>query len=61
MMKYMGFLLLMIGAAGMDSPSIFVSAIMVSAGLIILLIEGKKETVRRRPKHKHRFNRGLEK
>lgn len=58
-MKYIGFLLLLIGAAGMDTPNMIVSAAMVSAGLILLLIESKKETVHRRPKQKHRFNQGF--
>lgn len=58
-MKYIGFLLLLIGAAGMDTPNMIVSAAMVSAGLIILLVESKKETVHRRPKQKHRFNQGF--
>lgn len=58
-MKYIGFLLLLIGAAGMDTPNMIVSAAMVSVGLIILLIESKKETVHRRPKQKHRFNQGF--
>lgn len=54
-MKYIGFFLLLIGAAGMDAPDKIVAAAMISAGLIILLIESKKETVHRRPKHTHRF------
>lgn len=58
-MKYIGFFLLLIGAAGMDAPDKIVAAAMVSAGLIILLIESKKETVHRRPKHTHRFNQGF--
>ena len=43
-MKYIGFLLLLIGAAGMDTPNMIVSAAMVSVGLILLLVESKKES-----------------
>lgn len=37
-----GFILTMIGGACMDSDSLILPLIMVAAGLIILLIEGRK-------------------
>lgn len=53
MIGAIGFLLLMIGAGGMDSPNLLIPAVMAISGLIMLWAESKK-TVRRRPKHSHR-------
>ena len=51
-MSYMGFLLFILGAAGMDSPNRIVPAIMVLVGLAIIGITALKENspVRHRPK-----------
>lgn len=53
MIGAIGFLLLMIGAGGMDSPNLLIPAVMAIGGLFMLWLESKK-TVRRRPKHSHR-------
>ena len=53
-MQIVGFLLLMVGSAGMDSESQIVPAIMAITGLVIILVSAHRETVRRRPKHPHR-------
>ena len=45
MIGVIGFVLLMIGAGGMDSPNIIVPTICALAGLALLAIEAKK-TVR---------------
>lgn len=50
-MGYIGFLLIILGAGGMDS-NIIAAAIMMFAGLGLCLIESRKEeTAHRRPKH----------
>ena len=53
MIGAIGFLLLMVGAGGMDSQNLIIPAAMAIGGLLMLLAESKK-TVRRRPKHSHR-------
>lgn len=53
MIGAIGFLLLTIGAGGMDSPNLIVPAVMAIGGLLMIWAESKK-TVRRRPKHSHR-------
>ena len=42
-MSKLGFLLFIIGAAGMDSPNVVVPAIMVLSGLVIIGITAIKE------------------
>lgn len=53
MIGAIGFLLLMVGAGGMDSQNLIIPAAMAIGGLLMLWVESKK-TVRRRPKHSHR-------
>lgn len=53
MIGAIGFLLLMVGAGGMDSQNLIIPAVMAIGGLLMLWAESKK-TVRRRPKHSHR-------
>lgn len=57
MISKIGFLLFILGTAGMDSPDIKVPVIMIAIGLLILLRESQKEnrSCTSRPKQRRTY------
>lgn len=43
LISYIGFLLLIVGCAAMDSESIVIPAMMVISGAMVLLVESRRE------------------